>query len=478
MRFPNIQLSQQGIVLVSIPLLFQVIFVLSLVTLLGQVEREAYQAEHSRNIIVETDKLVSLFYQSGTALASYDMTKNPFFKMGFEKSADNILKQLVVVRRLTDSDHTVREPMKEVDNLAGQVLNKMTAIEEKINRGESAFSAQRDSIVGVRALGDRFAAKLGEIVAKQRRIEADEPKKQAQLRYMVETCLGMGVIFNILLAVALANIFHRMTAARLKILMDNTHLLAIHQPLNPPVEGNDEIAKLDSVFRKMASALEDAARQKQQFLAMVSHDLRSPLTSALLSLDIIGSGAKGPLPSTLHKEMSQIQGSISRLVRLVNDLLDIEKLEEGKLELKPQQVNLEVIVDNSIDAVKGLADSKLVTIEHENTDLDLFVDGERISQVLINLLSNAIKYTPRKSSIHIQATKETASVLVTITDAGAGIPAQYQDMIFDRFQQMPDTKGGSGLGLAICKAIVEQHKGQIGVTSGEKGSTFWFRVPL
>lgn len=463
----------------AVPLVCEIVFILVLTVLLGQVEREAYRAEHSRSVMAATDRLVTLFYQAGTALASYDVTKNPLFKLSYEKTTDRTVAQMLLIRRLTQDDHSADASLNEIDSTVSEMLKTMEVIANKIDRGESPFAGTRESLESLHASGDRFASKAAELTAVQRRINAAEPEHEARLRGMVEQCLYAGVFLNCVLAIGLARAFYRGTAFRLNILMQNTQRLAKQQPLHPPIDGSDEIAELDTVFRQMASALDDAAKQKQQVLAMVSHDLRSPLTAAQISLDLMCSGVKGAISSDVRNEMQSIQNSIGRLVRLINDLLDVEKLEQGKLELRKQEVNLEVIVDNCIETINPLAELKKITVEPGDLDLDLYADGERLTQVVINIVSNAIKAAPENSKITISAAVEDDQVTVEIMDSGPGIEAQHLETIFDRYTQTPDTQGGTGLGLAICKAIIEQHGGMIGVHSEPgKGSTFWFSIPM
>jgi signal transduction histidine kinase len=477
----SIKLSHQGVLLVSVPLVCQIVFILVLTMLLGQVEREAYKAEHSRNILLAADRLVALFYQAGTALATYDVSKNPLFRMSYEASADKAVNQLMLLRHLAQGDAEAEKSMDSIDLTAADMLSTLAVVEGRIDRGENPMKGDAiGRIQSLQSTGDNFSMRLAELTSAQKAINAAEPAQELRLRAQVEYCLLAGVVLNILLALGLARAFYRTTASRLNILMQNTQRLVLHQQLHPQISGTDEIAQLDTFFRQMAAALEDAARHKQQFLQMVSHDLRSPLTAAQLSLGLMTGGSKGALPDQANNELVSVQNSLGRLVHLINDLLDIEKLESGGMELRKRPVNLEVIIGNCIETVKPLADSKELTLDHHsNTDIDVIADGERMSQVLINLLSNAIKMSPDKTIISISAEfKAEDMVQIDIKDQGPGIEEEYRSAIFDRFKQTPNSKGGSGLGLAICKAIVEQHGGKIGVVSDiGKGSTFWFQLP-
>ncbi|MBI2810322.1 MAG: HAMP domain-containing histidine kinase [Candidatus Melainabacteria bacterium] len=226
-------------------------------------------------------------------------------------------------------------------------------------------------------------------------------------------------------------------------------------------------------------------RLKQEFVAMVSHDLRTPLASIKGTLSMISEGVYDPTSEMGKKRITDAEISIDRLVNLIGDVLDIEKLEAGQMSVEENVVSLSQVVDQSIEAVRGVAEQNKITIETnvtEDLDADVLGDNDRLVQVMVNLLSNAIKFSPEESVVKIEITVNGAINEVRVIDKGRGIPANNVDIIFERFKQSQSSDGkrgkGTGLGLAICKAIVEAHKGTIGVDSKEgEGSSFWIRLP-
>ncbi len=223
-------------------------------------------------------------------------------------------------------------------------------------------------------------------------------------------------------------------------------------------------------------------RLKRDLIAMVSHDLRTPLMSMLISLAMITEGRAGPISDRAKELLQSCETGVERLIALVKSLLDAEKIKSGKMNLDRRQLPLSVIVDSAVDAVAAFASQHEVNIELQTKDMEITADGERIVQVVINLLSNAVKFSPTGGSVKIANVDTAQYVEIRVIDQGRGVPADYKDIIFERFQQVSTTdateKGGTGLGLPICKAIIEEHGGTIGVESEEgKGSTFWFRLP-
>jgi PAS domain S-box-containing protein len=224
-------------------------------------------------------------------------------------------------------------------------------------------------------------------------------------------------------------------------------------------------------------------RLKREFFAMISHDLRTPLMSVQMDLGLLSAGASGPIPEKAQANVADAERNVSYLVSLINSLLDVERITDGKLELECRDFGLKELVDECINSVKSLAANKNISIKASGVDLPAFGDESRLKQVLINLLSNAIKFSDKGKQIDVAAKSASNWIEVSVIDQGKGIPKEFQESIFDRFQQMEvadaTVKGGSGLGLAISKAIVEQHGGKIGVDSQlGKGSRFWFRLPL
>lgn len=221
---------------------------------------------------------------------------------------------------------------------------------------------------------------------------------------------------------------------------------------------------------------------KREFVTTVSHELRTPLTSIRGSLTLLAVGALGPLAEQANRAVKIAERNCLRLVCLLNDLLDMEKLEAGKMEMVFQHMHLAPVIERSVESVRAFADQYGIHIEVSGPELEVCADADRIIQVMVNLLSNGCKYSPRGGLIQVAVVEEEHTARVSVKDSGRGVPPESLANIFERFQQVEiadaKSKGGTGLGLSICKAIVEQHNGSIGVDSqpGE-GSTFWFKLP-
>ncbi len=225
-------------------------------------------------------------------------------------------------------------------------------------------------------------------------------------------------------------------------------------------------------------------RLKKEFVAMVSHDLKSPLASLQGSLTVFETGVLGTLNEKGLKTIERSSDDLTRLINLIDGLLDIEKMEAGKMQMQYEELDLQSVVSRSVDSVINLARGKDIEIECPEESLTMRGDASKLVQVFVNLLSNAIKFSFEHTTINVSY-KQTDDKLIEIAvkDQGRGIPEAHLESVFDRFKQVDKSDNkeqkGKGLGLAICKAIIDAHGGTISVQSKVgSGSTFLIRLPI
>lgn len=223
-------------------------------------------------------------------------------------------------------------------------------------------------------------------------------------------------------------------------------------------------------------------RMKEEFVSMVSHELRTPLTSIRGSLGLIAGGVTGVLPEKAQHMVDIAVNNADRLIRLINDILDIERMESGRVAMEKSTCDARALVIQAAEIMRNMAEGAAVSLLVHSESTMILADPDRIVQTLTNLLSNAIKFSPRGSTISIGARLQGNQALLSVKDQGRGIPAEKLETIFDRFQQVDTSdsreKGGTGLGLAICRSIIQQHDGRIWAesTPGE-GSAFFIEIP-
>ena len=224
-------------------------------------------------------------------------------------------------------------------------------------------------------------------------------------------------------------------------------------------------------------------RLKKQFVSTVSHELRTPLTSLRGSLGLLSEGALGELPEAATEILDIAERNATRLARLIDDILDLERMETGQMVLDRRPTPAQGVLEGARETVGALAARHRVAVELPDTDGIVWGDRDRLAQVVVNLLSNAIKFSPEGGRVEVETRTDGADLRVTVSDEGRGVPPGFRQEIFEPFRQVEGSdarqKGGTGLGLAICRSIVEQHGGAIGVEGRQgPGTTFWFTVPL
>lgn len=228
-----------------------------------------------------------------------------------------------------------------------------------------------------------------------------------------------------------------------------------------------------------------AENLKKDMLAMISHDLRTPLSSIKLIIECAGQGVYGNLSERGITTMRNAQQSSDYLINMINDLLDVENFEAGGLVLDKESHPVTSIIHIATDMVEPTAQKKHIRFDVQSEKFHVQADGERINRTLVNLLGNAVKFAPANSTITLSAkpSEDSKWAEFSIADEGPGIPNEKLELVFEKYRQVgtrsEGEKKGSGLGLAICRALVEAHGGEIGVRNREtRGCEFWFKIPL
>ncbi|UCC71214.1 MAG: response regulator [Gemmatimonadota bacterium] len=251
------------------------------------------------------------------------------------------------------------------------------------------------------------------------------------------------------------------------------------------VRGTEDEVLGQIVLYRDVTAEAEAEATKSEFVSLVSHELRTPLTSVKTSLNLLVRGAAGAISDGVRDLMEIALRNLDRLIRLVDDLLDLSRIESGRVVAKLEPISVDEAAARAIDAVIAFAEEQNVSIEIEEPEPDTLViaDADRLQQVFVNLLSNAVKFSPAGGRVKLSWWRQADQAVLRISDEGPGIPADQLEEIFEKFRQLERTEtrshGGAGLGLAICRSIVEQFGGDMWAESEEgTGSRFFVRLRL
>ncbi len=482
----NLKIAHKGLILIAVPLLFELFFVVAMFSLLRQAQQEVKVEAHAKDVILTANQLMRHMVNAGTSAGGYALTRAPRFDRDHVVTIKEVYKCMHRLDELLANDPAQQIKLFTVKQSVDRSVDLIARLKARGDE-ESTIGAL---IGGPKAFGQvkscvaQFNADVNALVDGEKFREKASARDRARTRQLIVEFMALAVVLNIVIVVGLAMFFSAEITDRLTVLTDNSLRLSRSQPLNPPLAGADEIAHLDRVFHAMVHGLEEADRLKQQLVAMVSHDLRTPLTSVEAILTYLEAGGMGELPEAARKSLRTAEADIMALISLINDLLDVDKLDAGKLDLFFENVILADVFERALRVVSDMAACKHISLSIPSGDETVSADGDRLAKVVAHLLSNAIKFSPENGVVTVTVTEEPEYLEIRVADEGPGVPDEHQEEIFQRFARL-DVPGndlaaatGTGVGLALCKAIVLKHGGNIGVVSQRgKGSSFWFRIP-
>lgn len=595
----NPRLIHKLLIVVAIPVVFQVGFLMVVMDLLQKAEDAAAREHRAREAVASLNSIYERVMETSRAVGGAVLSRgNAPSTLDFHQITATLPGDLANLKEQLNDNRAAIEGAERLEQTLNATLRIIDEVFSQLQAGDRlpAMHHLRD----LRGAIPDIITQLNDLRQQCSRIADVNFDVDHKTRMKLRSMIRYGVFINIIIAAALALYINRHITSRLSVVMENTRRLVKGQELLPKVSGSDEIAHLDRIFKDMATALEMAHKKehaiidtmpagliitdgqgniqminpttmrlleyeqeeltgsavanlfsrskitanedlfaelrakaedridervvkrksgtlfpvelsitsftvfadtywlivmlditerkeieqmKQEFVSMVSHDLRTPLTSIQVFLNMLSRGMLGQVSEPVQKKATMADRNVGRLIRLINDLLDIDKMDSGQLDLALENTTLQSALERSVDSVKAYADQQSIAIECAPCSTsEVSADPDRLVQVMVNLVGNAIKFSPKSSIINIAMLEDADWLTVQIIDHGRGVPDKLRDSIFERFKQVEKKdateKNGTGLGLAICKAIVVQHGGAIGVDSVEgEGSTFWFRLP-
>lgn len=459
----SLTLGQKGFVLVALPLLFELIFVAAIAFFFNeQNTANLQQAQDARNLL----KLLLLLGVVLNILLAVGLAA--YFNRGTRQRLNIVIQNAA---RLTKKQPLL-PAMTERDEIAhlDQVFHDMADALEAAARKERAIVEHLP--VGVVDLTSEGVIEgVNPSVPKLFGIDAQSLLERRFEEFLRPLDSGEKLIFTDVIAQTLQS---KQDYKAVRGSGDEV-IVAVRLTEYEVASGKRMLANIVDVTEEHR-----IEQLRKEVVAMVSHDLRAPLTSVKTFIQLLGMGSFGKLSEQAEARVPMAERNLTRLIGLINDLLDIEKLESGAMPLNITPVPVKPLMEDAIDSLRDLSSKKGLEFTIEAGEETAAADRERILQVLINLLSNAVKFSPAGETVTLRARVERQQLTISVSDKGPGIGENEKHLVFEKFRQLEEgkqSKGGSGLGLAIAKAIVVQHKGTIGVDSVlGQGTTFWFTV--
>ncbi|MBX9670478.1 MAG: PAS domain S-box protein [Candidatus Obscuribacterales bacterium] len=593
-RINNLSIGTKGTIVVAAPMAVGLISLISLFILLYQSEAQIKEESNKKEEFALANNIYQCSLDSVGSATTYALTKQEIYFENYEKTTKESEQIFSRLEKLLEDQPDRLKKLHRMQLLERELVRGFGTMMNLAREGETPADFLK--IRGVKSHSQALARQFTEEIASFRDTTVTSNEGEAWRKQLAPILITIALLIN-LLAILLSVYFNRNITRRLNLVRDNAMLLAAGAPLHSQSTGQDEVAKLDTMFHRMAKSLHEATlreralvdnaldvicsidtsnrftevnsasreawgyeasdlmgkriveiiakedvdatintlkeladgkqlfgmenrivkadgeivqafwslhwspeektyfcvihditerheieRMKREFVAMVSHDLRSPLTSLQGTLSLLETTRFGELNDTGITMVKRADRDLARLIQLIDGLLDLEKIQAGKMILEKNTVDLLTVIERSVSSVSYLFEQKNIKVEIAENPVEVFADSSKLVQVVINLLSNASKFSPRNSTVSIFCEDFDSYAEIRIKDQGRGIPAAKLNSVFERFQQVEakdhSEKGGKGLGLTICKAIVEAHGGTIGVESVEgEGSTFWLRIP-
>lgn len=398
---------------------------------------------------------------------------NPHPKAHREK-IQSLLKE---ARGLIGESNVDPSIIAEVEALSSEQYNLLISTKPGAdNSRATSIQTFLDYMPRAKKLGSKILELRNRLLAERKTLEnLREEAHETTEQMKAQTVFGLAcaALFLIILAVS----FLQDITKRLNLLMENAKLLPGGKSLPNTVSGSDEIAYLDQVLHLASQQLQRAAEHRKSMVQMLAHDIRGPIASSKLSLATL---SRAEDPKQALSSIKSAENDLNRAVVLLEDLLTIDRLEAGKLDLEIAPIELDTLIAEVKDALATLASAKGIDITVANHE-PIVIEGDRarLTQVLQNLIINAINHSDKATTITVSYSQQADHTKVSIKNCGEGISRESQAQIFDPFVQAEHQgKVGFGLGLAICKKLVEAHEGEIGFDSEEgDGTTFWVRLP-
>lgn len=486
------KLLHKGLILISVPLAFEIFFACGFGSLLQQ-SMELLEAEvRAKEIIAKTEKLEVLLSESSFIVGLRKLSRDKDIQRRFDTiwhDTDATFQKLsqlgaghVPDRVLTEINAELTDARDLQDAYWNTDKHSVRVLMERIP-GARQLVAEHALMMFKRHKATRQNSPIARLVLWQLSSVKQGPQLRNKISNEFKGFLAFGIIADLLIVVGLALFFFRNIEGRLRSLMQTTNRLASGKDLAPTIAGADEFAALDSMLHDTAARLIEVQRFKKQLLGVVCHELKAPLSAVQIMLSLILSQATETLGEKARFSVARALRSCNRLQLMVSDLLDLEVMTSGKVQLSPTTINCAAVADIAVDLVRGVAADHKVELLIDASDMTAKFDSNRITQVLVNLLSNAIKFSPENAVVRLICAESDGVVKFAVSDSGPGIPENLREEIFNAFAQAESAKGqarmkGTGLGLAICKTIIDAHGGTISVSTNETGgATFSVSLP-
>lgn len=485
------KLRHKLVLLFGAPIIWQITATTFLASSLARIDRLAEEETNAKKVVSLCLEVQGLLGQTFVVLSTaglVDPTRGSHTK---DVIVQRMETDFVALHELTQTNNKAKPIVEKMEHDCRRLVDRWQEMAEAVRKMDALkthfvfaeFLTKDEYVDSLVASFHEVHLDTADMLAIYEPIAQDFRPQALKAREDFRFALGATIVAGLVFVTAIALSLNRNTLQRLQTLMLNMRAFSKGDSVIVPLQGDDELADLDKAFRTIAEERNQLEEIRKSMRAMVSHDLRSPLASMLLKIELLLDPLAESLPPSVESQLRLLDSELQRLNRLANTLLDIEKIEDGNLDIYTELLPATDVIGTAIKSVEAQADWKRITIKvSADSELMCFADRDRTIQVLVNLLSNAIKFTPKGSAIEIVAGRASNGRLrLEVIDSGPGVPVDQVGRLFGKFSQLEQAqetrKQGSGLGLYICKMLIHAQKGEVGYEPREVGSCFWFELP-
>jgi signal transduction histidine kinase len=476
-----LKITQKFLLFGLVPVIAQACICIQMFSQLRNVEFYAEQEAKQSLIARKLAEVISQSMEVAVATGSYAHYQVQFTAKYLQLASQRMESRLKELIDLAKDDPETLADVQQMATFGKDTKDRYMAItlpdyseahKNMRSMNDDAFKTGELFIHRVRRV-TRMLEREGERLERTRQ---QSKAKRAEIKMLIwaelALCIGILILFYV--------VFRLDFGRKFNALLQNARDLAVDKPASQMVSGSDELSELSKALTDAAETRREATAQKQMLFQMVTHDLRSPLMAASVIVDTLLHDTSGA-EEQRKKRLNNIERSLQQVVGLTNDLLTIEKLSAGGVELRRVKVDFRETIDQAIEIVQPISEKNQIQIANYSPSIICSVDEDRVLQVLVNLLSNSIKFSPAAALIDVTAKVEGKYLRVEVLDRGSGISEESLQKLFSPFQQGATGKSaaGFGLGLAISKLLVGLHGGEINANVRPGGGTiFWFTLAI
>jgi len=471
---------QKGLVMICVPLASELIFVSLLFLMLLQAQEEIRVEQHTRDLIKETSDLLSAYVNAVTGAVAYRVTRTEADEKLFADSIDGIGRTLNSIDYLTKDDPSEQKQMAEIVHKMNSTLNDCRQIMKRTTPdGLAGLVDLQKTVTKLGTKGNHSVESIDQFLLAQEDIERGGPEVRGRARERIQFVVMAGIALNVFITIFLALYFSTEISGRIKTLIENSLRFPASKPLLPMLQGSDELSDFDHTFRATVVRIKEAESFKNQLVGVISHELRTPLTSISAIISLVLAAGKEELEPSVIERLEKVDSNVSEVMSLVNDLLDIERMEAGKFPLRYQTVKVSLLLESSVKPASKAAEDKQIMLVIQSYEGNLEIDTDQMSKALTKMILHCLEHSNSSGTIKLEAHERNETVLITLSsDRLPSENPSEQMQMFDKLRSLKystEARFSDKLGLALCRAIVTQHGGSVGVDAENNG--YWIKLP-